>query len=143
MRKLKTALAVLAGAVMAGTAFAADSITVPTDPKARYWATEVKRKGDLVVITTFRKGPSDISTAKRLVDCKAKRFKPRDGRCPRSRRRVRALSHRVHIGLRCGVCLLKSPMTPRCPVAIRWQLGCSSRFVAFKNVGKDGRSGEI
>jgi hypothetical protein len=75
MRKLKTALAVLAGAVMAGTAFAADSITVPTDPKARYWATEVKRKGDLVVITTFRKGPSDISTAKRLVDCKAKRFK--------------------------------------------------------------------
>jgi hypothetical protein len=56
-------------------ALGADTIFVPTDSKARYTVTNLKRTEEgLVEITTRRDGPSGTSTAKRLIDCDGKRF---------------------------------------------------------------------
>jgi hypothetical protein len=58
-----------------GTA-AAQSISVPSDARARYEAVSViKRRDGLVEIITRRDGPSGISFARREVDCRRQLFR--------------------------------------------------------------------
>jgi len=61
----------------ANFAFAATSLSVPSDPNASYEVLSVKRapSSGQVFITTQRTGPSGISFAKRLVNCPNQTFR--------------------------------------------------------------------
>lgn len=51
-------------------------ISVPSDPKARYWAVEGKRTSPTMVeILTKREGPSGTSYALRQIDCARRQFR--------------------------------------------------------------------
>jgi len=58
------------------SAAVAQTISVPSDPRARYEAVSVdKRRDGLVEIITRRQGPSGTSFARREVDCRRRLFR--------------------------------------------------------------------
>lgn len=70
---LPAAVAILA---LAASAASAQSIAVPSDPRARYEAVSTTKRPDgLVEIITRRQGPSGVSYARREVDCRRRTFR--------------------------------------------------------------------
>jgi hypothetical protein len=73
---MKLAFVVTALVAVGASVAAAQSIPVPSDPRARYEAVSVdKRRDDLVEIITRRQGPSGTSFARREVDCRRRLFR--------------------------------------------------------------------
>lgn len=74
--RLASALLVLAVACSPAVAQTGTPISVPSDPKARYWMVEGKRTSPTTVeVMTRREGPSGTSYALRQVDCANSRFR--------------------------------------------------------------------
>jgi hypothetical protein len=71
-----TVLAATAVLALTASAAHAQSISVPSDARARYEAVSTTKRPDgLVEIITRRQGPSGMSFARREVDCRRRTFR--------------------------------------------------------------------